>query len=210
MNDQQRLEAALDEARTGSSLMALTALEGLEKHTNHPQFSAWLGYCLAKEKRDFPKALALCLRAIDTMPDNADLYLALGRLYRLCGRRYLALKTLRKGLKMGRSELIVKELTSLGLRKDRIFKFLERDHLLNIFADHSKGVQDVIGNQSPQILPAAFPGQLVGLGLQLAPAVRFQHRAVSRGGGVKADLATYGRFRLFEGLFAVTADHHER
>ena len=134
MNDQQRLEAALAEARTGSTLMALTALEELVKYTNHPQVLAWLGYCLAKEKQDFSKALVLCTSAIDATPENADLYLALGRVYRLCGRRYKSLTTLRKGLKMGRNDLIVKELTAMGLRKDPIFKFLERDHLLNIFA----------------------------------------------------------------------------
>ncbi len=134
MDDQQRLDAAIIEARNGSPLMALHVLEELVQKSSHPSLLAWLGFCLAKEKREFSRALVLCNSAIDRAPENADLYLALGRVYRLTGRHYQALTTLRKGLKMGRNELIVKELTAMGLRKDPVFGFLDRDHLFNIMA----------------------------------------------------------------------------
>jgi len=134
MNEQQRRESALHEARSGSSLMALTALEELVQQSNHPRLLAWLGFCLAKEKRDFSRAQVLCSSALNTAPDDSDLYLALGRVYRLTGRRYQAMMTLRKGLKMGRNELIVAELTAMGLRKDPVFGFLDRDHRLNVLA----------------------------------------------------------------------------
>lgn len=134
MNDQQRCEAAINEARTGSSLIALVELEELVKKNNRPQVLAWLGFCLAKENREFSRALVLCTSAIDSTPQDADLYLALGRVYRLAGRQYQALSTLRKGLKMGRNLLIVAELTAMGLRKDPVFGFLERDHRLNVLA----------------------------------------------------------------------------
>lgn len=134
MNTQQRVEAAIDEARTGSTLVALVELEDLVRLSSHPQIMAWLGYCLAKEKRDFSRAMVLCVSAVETAPDNSDLYLALGRVYRLAGRRYQALTTLRKGLKMGRNELIVEELTAMGLRKDPVFSFLDRTNPLNVMA----------------------------------------------------------------------------
>lgn len=134
MENQQRIDRAVDDAKRGSSLTALIELEELVRKSNHPKVLAWLGYCLAKEKQDFSRALVLCTSALDTAPDNADMYLALGRVYRLAGRRYQALTTLRRGLKMGRNELIVKELTSMGLRKDPVFNFLDRGNMINVMA----------------------------------------------------------------------------
>jgi predicted Zn-dependent protease len=134
MSEQQSIERAIKEAQTGSSLIALTSLEEMVKETRNPRVLAWLGYCVAKERQDFSRAMVLCTSAIETTPDNPDLYLALGRVYLLAGRRYQALTTLRKGLKMGRHELIVKQLTAMGLRQDPVFGFLDRDHRVNILA----------------------------------------------------------------------------
>ena len=134
MSDQQKIENAIVEAREGSTLIALIELEGLIRSNNNPRILAWLGYCLAKEKKNYSRALVLCSSAVDSAPDNADLYLALGRVFRLSGRRYQALTALRKGLKMGRHELIVKELNSMGLRKEPVFGSLDRANTLNIMA----------------------------------------------------------------------------
>ena len=134
MELQKRIESAIDDARAGSSLVALIELEDLVRSTGRPEVMGWLGYCLAKEKRDFSRALVLCTTAVETKPDDPDLYLALGRVYLLAGRRYQALMTLRKGLKMGRHEAIVRELTDMGLRKQPVFHFLERGNPLNVFA----------------------------------------------------------------------------
>ncbi len=134
MMNQQRIEAAINEARSGSSLIALVELEALVRSSQHPRVMAWLGYCLARHKRDFSRAQVLCISALDRAPENSDLYLALGRVYRLAGRRYQALTTLRKGLKMGRDQLIVEELTAMGLRKHPVFSFLDRGNRLNIMA----------------------------------------------------------------------------
>ncbi len=134
MTDQNRIASALDEARSGSSLVALVELEDLVRQTNHPEALAWLGYCLAKERRDFARALVLCTSAVNTAPQNADLYLALGRVCLLAGRRYQARSAFRKGLKMGRHELIVRELTAMGLRKEPVFGALDRGNILNVMA----------------------------------------------------------------------------
>lgn len=134
MDRQEKIEVALGEARIGSSLIALIELEELIRQSNHPQVMGWLGYCLAKEKQDFSRALVLCTSAVDSAPDNSDLYLALGRVYHLAGRRYQALTTLRKGLKMGRNDLIVKEMHDMGVRKDPVFRFLDRENMVNIVA----------------------------------------------------------------------------
>jgi tetratricopeptide (TPR) repeat protein len=134
MDEQQRIEAAIEEARSGSALIALVELEDLVRQGNRPQVMGWLGYCLARQKKDFSRALVLCTSALDAQPDNADLYLALGRVYHLAGRRYQALSTLRKGLKMGRNELIAEELILMGMRKGPVFRFLDRNHQINVMA----------------------------------------------------------------------------
>ncbi|WP_020675970.1 tetratricopeptide repeat protein [Geopsychrobacter electrodiphilus] len=133
-NLEQRLELAVEEARNGSSSAAMVELEELVRLTNHPSALAWLGYCLAVQQQDYSRALVLCTSAVHTTPDDADLYLALGRVYRLAGRRYQALSTLRRGLKLGRHELIMKELTLMGTRKEPVFSVLDRANRLNVVA----------------------------------------------------------------------------
>jgi len=134
MSSQNRLELAVEEAKSGSLANALHELEELVRLTNHPQALAWLGYCLAVQKQDYSRALVLCTSAVDAQPDDADLYLALGRVYRLCGRRYQALSALRRGLKLGRNDLITQELNSMGMRKEPVFGALDRAHMFNVMA----------------------------------------------------------------------------
>ena len=134
MENQIRIDRAIEDAKFGDTLPALIELEEMVRVSNQPKVLAWLGYCLAKEKQEFSRALVLCSSAVDSAPDDGDMYLALGKVYRLTGRRYQALTTLRKGLKMGRNELIVQEITSMGLRKEPVFNFLERGNILNVMA----------------------------------------------------------------------------
>jgi len=134
MELQKQIESAIADAREGSTLIALMELEDFVRSTGRADVMGWLGYCLAVERQDYSRALILCNTAVETTPENPDLYLALGRVYLLAGRRYQALTTLRKGLKMGRNELIVQELTEMGLRKEPVFHFLERGNPLNVMA----------------------------------------------------------------------------
>ncbi|MCF6179041.1 MAG: hypothetical protein L3J63_06595 [Geopsychrobacter sp.] len=134
MSKQREVEVAIEAARRGDSQKALSQLEGLVRRYDNPQLLGWLGFCLAKERLDFSRALVLCTSAVDTDPKSADLYLALGRTYHLAGRRYQALTALRKGLKMGRHELIVAEINAMGLRRSPVFGTLDRSHLFNVMA----------------------------------------------------------------------------
>jgi hypothetical protein len=43
----------------------------------------------------------------------------------------LAIKTLRRGLKLGRNRLIPEELKKFGVRKELVFRSLPRSHPLN-------------------------------------------------------------------------------
>lgn len=121
------------EARKGNTLLARMHLEEAMKNTRNPEVLAWYGYCLAREKKAFGQAIDLCKEALQTAPQNSDLYLATGRIYLLAGRKRSAISAFNKGLKMGRNEAIVRQLHQIGLRKNPVFSFLERDSAINVY-----------------------------------------------------------------------------
>lgn len=121
------------EAKAGNTVMALMSLEKAVALQRTPEGCAWLGYCLAKERGAFGKALELCRTALEAAPRNSDLYLALGKVYLTAGRKGQALNVLRKGLKMGRNEEIIRVLHDLGTRKEPILPSLSRENPINIY-----------------------------------------------------------------------------
>jgi tetratricopeptide (TPR) repeat protein len=92
-----------------------------------------LGYCLARERRDLAKALALCQEAVKQEPANPLHYLNLGRVYLLARQKHLAISSFRKGLRFGRHQGIVEELKKMGRRRRPVFRTLGRKHFLNRF-----------------------------------------------------------------------------
>ncbi|MCK4509785.1 MAG: tetratricopeptide repeat protein, partial [Desulfuromonadales bacterium] len=87
--------------------------------------------CLAKERRQYQQAMNLCREALQKEPDNPDHYYQLSRIYLVAGKKRQAIKSLRKGLKFKRHQLIIDELNRLGARKEPVFAALPREHLLN-------------------------------------------------------------------------------
>lgn len=128
-----QVREGLAEARKGNTLYARIHLEDALKQTRNPEVLAWYGYCLARDKKAFGQAMSLCKEALEAAPDNSDLYLALGRIYLLAGRKRTAISIFNKGLKMGRNDAIVNQLHRIGLRKAPVLPFLQRDNLLNIY-----------------------------------------------------------------------------
>ncbi|MFO7983866.1 MAG: tetratricopeptide repeat protein [Desulfuromonadales bacterium] len=121
------------EAKAGNTVMALMSLEKAVALQRTPEGCAWLGYCLAKERGAFGKALELCRAALETAPRNPDLYLALGKVYLSAGRKGQALNALRKGLKMGRNDEIIGVLRNLGVRRQPVLSSLPRENPVNIY-----------------------------------------------------------------------------
>lgn len=121
------------EARKGNTLIASTQLEKAITETRHPEVLAWYGYCLANEKKAYVQAMELCKEALATAPGNPDIYLAVGKIYLLAGRKRSAISAFNKGLKMGRNDAIIKQLHQIGLRKSPVFSFMERDSFVNIY-----------------------------------------------------------------------------
>ena len=122
----------ISEARQGNTTKGSVLLEQALKETDDPVVQAWYGYCIAREGRNYSRALQLCLNALRRSPDNADICLALGRLY-LCGKsRMAAINVLQKGLRLGGVPEIGNLLESIGVRKRPVFPFLPRNNPLNV------------------------------------------------------------------------------
>jgi hypothetical protein len=64
-------------------------------------------------------------------PAQAVHYLNLGRVHLAAGQKAAAIRTLRKGLRFGRSRSIIQELKKLGIRKAPVVASLPRDHPVN-------------------------------------------------------------------------------
>lgn len=120
------------EAKQGNTLRGLKLLTDSVADPRLPEARAWQGYCLAREKNAFRQGINLCYEARESHPENSDIYLALGRIYLLTGRRAAAVKALQLGLKLNNNPDIDRLLKSIGMRKPPVFRFLHRDSIANI------------------------------------------------------------------------------
>ena len=127
----QQVEMGEAAAEQGNTLEALIHLENAARLGSTPLLASYLGYCLARERHQFKQGAGLCLEALEQEPGQAIHYLNLARVYLTAGEKKLAIKTLRRGLKLGRNRLIPEELKKLGLRKQPVFGSLPRSHPLN-------------------------------------------------------------------------------
>lgn len=128
---QQLLRAGEKALAAGETLVALMHFETANQLQPLPAVQSALGYCLAKERRQYQRALALCRTALDSDPADPRHYYHLGRIYLLGNRRAPAITAFRRGLKLQRYQPIIDELRRLGVRKPPIFASLPRDHVLN-------------------------------------------------------------------------------
>jgi len=121
-------------ADEGHTLVGLLHLEDAAKQGRTPMLLSYLGYCAARERRQFNRGLALCKEAIGAEPNQSQHYLNMGRIYLEAGQKNMAIKTFRQGLKLGKNRQIADELRQLGLRKSPVFASLPRDNPLNRIA----------------------------------------------------------------------------
>jgi len=115
----------------GETLVALMHFETAHQLQPLPEIESALGYCLAKERRQYQQALALCRSALEADPADPRHYYHLGRIYLLGNRKSQAIVAFRRGLKVRRYQPIIDEMRRLGIRKPPIFTTLPREHLLN-------------------------------------------------------------------------------
>ena len=110
----QKAERALERDETVVALLRLEAVHAIEPL---PGVKSKLAYCIARERRQYKQARALCLEALHADPSNPDHYYQLSRIHLLTGKKQAALKTLRKGLKFKRHQPIIDELIDSAFAK---------------------------------------------------------------------------------------------
>jgi len=115
----------------GETLVALMHFETAARLSPSPAIHSALAYCLAKERRQYQKAFALCREAIGAAPADPCHYYQLGRIHLLANQKTQAIAAFRRGLKAQRYQPIIDELRRLGLRQPPIFTSLPRDHIIN-------------------------------------------------------------------------------
>ncbi len=133
----------------GDTLQGLIALEGAPSLREIPVVRSYLGYCMARERKQYREGIRLCESALAKEPHNAAHYLNLGRVYLLTRQKGKALATFRKGLasdaatdktdsaespaerQAKQQALILAELRRLGIRRRSPFPSLPREHALN-------------------------------------------------------------------------------
>ncbi len=124
-------EKGLMALSNGHEYLALVCFEYAANLEKAPLYCSYLAFCLAKTRRKYREAIALCGEALETESSNVVHYVNLGRVYVLAGQRQKALETLRQGLQYQRDDEILRELERLGMRRKLIFPFLKRRNPLN-------------------------------------------------------------------------------
>lgn len=128
----EQMADGIDEAKRGNTRLALKLLKGSVDAPYLPEAKAWYGYCLARERNEFRQGISLCNEARQNKPRSSDIYLALGRIYLLAGKRNSTIRALHKGLQLDNNREIYRLLDSIGIRKPPVFRFLDRDSMVNV------------------------------------------------------------------------------
>ncbi len=126
------VEEGVEAVDRGDTVFGLLQLEKAAGAHSNPLVFSYLAYCLARERRMFSDAFALCREALEREPTSPSHYLNLGRIYLCAGEKNKAIKAFRRGLRYRRHHpLIVRELDRLGVRRRPFLPFLERDNPIN-------------------------------------------------------------------------------
>ncbi len=114
-----------------NTISALVHLERATQLDENLLYATYLAYCLARERGQVRKGIALCREAIEKEPGNSAFYLNLGRILLLDGDKTEALATFRQGLACEPNQEILDELQMLGPRKPPVVPFLSRNNPIN-------------------------------------------------------------------------------
>ena len=125
------LERGIEALTKGDILSALDHFEKAFHLNNSPLISSYYAFCIAKERRQFSKAISLCEEAIKKDPKNPFHYLNLGRIHLLSNGKADALKIFRKGLKYGVTPQVADATVKLVTPEPPVTPLLKKDSLFN-------------------------------------------------------------------------------
>ena len=128
--------ASLKEHRGKEALAFFEAsllLDSRARRTSgQPRYRSYYGLCLATTTGKMREALKLCRKAGEDEFYNWEVWFNLGKVEKAAGNSYKAHKAFIRALHFSpKSQEIRQELTDLGLRRQPVFKFLDRAHPLN-------------------------------------------------------------------------------
>ena len=119
----------------GERLAALSSFEkSLDLGNADPLCKSYAALLSAVERGGIGRAISVSEQLLRASPEEPLLYLNLGKLYLMAGRRADGVNTLREGLARRRMPEAETLLESLGTRKPPVFRFLRREHFLNKYA----------------------------------------------------------------------------
>ncbi len=125
---EQEFARGLAAFRKGNSPAALTHFEKAAQLAALPLHLSYLGYCIARERGQLKRGIALCQDALAHEPAHAVHFLNLGRIHLVAGNKLEAIRIFREGLSHGPSQELVAELDTLGTRKPPVIKALHRNN----------------------------------------------------------------------------------
>jgi tetratricopeptide (TPR) repeat protein len=128
---EQEFAKGLSAFQKGNSPAALAHFEKAAQLAPAPLHLSYLGYCIARERGQLKRGIALCQDALAQEPEHAIHFLNLGRIHLVAGNRMEAIKVFREGLAHGQNREIIAELDALGTRKPPVIRFLHRDNPVN-------------------------------------------------------------------------------
>ncbi len=128
---EQEFAKGLAAFRRRNSQAALVHFEKAAQLGAAPLHLSYLGYCIARERGQLKKGIALCQDALTQQPDLADHFLNLGRIHLMAGNKMEAIRIFREGLANGQNHEIIAELDALGTRKTPVIKFMHRNNPIN-------------------------------------------------------------------------------
>lgn len=131
LKPEELLSRGLDALTNGDSLYALACLEKAALDISTPELLSNLGFCLAKERAQFERAIELCSKAIEQQPASTKFYLNLGRVHLMTGNKKMAIETYQEGLRHGDDPIIREDLQLMGTRRRPVLQKLDRTHPLN-------------------------------------------------------------------------------
>jgi predicted Zn-dependent protease len=131
MNAEELFDKAMDALKSGNSGEALDLLEQAVGLGRRPIFCSNLALCLAKEKKDFKRAISLCKEAIKSDPKNSIHFLHLGKVHILANQKKEAIRIFCMGLRHSKNPDIIAELNRIGRRRPPVIPFLDRSNPLN-------------------------------------------------------------------------------
>lgn len=115
----------------GNLIAALAIFEKEMKTRPTPAVRSYLGVCIAAERGQVGRGIALCEEAIAEAPDDPAHHLNLARILLRAGRKSEALAALRRGRAVGGLPAIGVLLDQQGNRRPPLFTSLPRSHALN-------------------------------------------------------------------------------